>query len=86
MTNITQVTKHIKPPCLHYKILIRFVVKGLGIWKPIFPKDDKIRRWKTTNQSYWVNKLDKTNKTLGKLPNRGSYAKKPNRILNYYKR
>jgi hypothetical protein len=31
MTNITQVTKHIKPPCLHYKILIRFVVKGLGI-------------------------------------------------------
>jgi hypothetical protein len=82
VTNITQVMKHIKPPCLHYKILIRFVGTGLAIWKTILPKDDKIDRWKTTNQSYWVSKLDKTNKTIGKLPNGGSY----NRILNYYKR
>ncbi len=75
MINIAQVTKHIKPPCLHYNIFISFVVTSLGIWKTILPKDDKIYRWKTTNQSYWVSKLDKTNKTLGKLPNRGLYAK-----------
>jgi hypothetical protein len=75
VTNITQVTEHIKPPCLHYNILIRFVVTCLGIWKTIIPKDDKIHRWKITNQSYRVNELDKRNKTLGKLLNRGLYAK-----------